>query len=138
MCKEQGRKKLYGALLVIDDYADNSRVMRSSTSLAELFVRGRHAGLSTIVSVQKYRVLNPILRVNATSLFCLRLRSKAELDALVEENSAHYGPKVTEQIFLKATTEPYSFLWLNLSAKDPEDLFWLRFDARIKPRSSPV
>ncbi|MFM7989406.1 MAG: hypothetical protein ACKPKO_59840, partial [Candidatus Fonsibacter sp.] len=48
----------------------------------------------------------------------------------------HYGPKVTEQIFLKATTEPYSFLWLNLSAKNPEDLSWLRFEARIIPRSS--
>ena len=134
MCKEQGRKKLYGALILIDDMADNARVMRSSTSLAHLFVKGRHAGLSTIVSVQKYRVLNPILRVNATSLFVFRLRSKAELDALVEENSAHYGPEITEQIFLRATTEPYSFLWLNLSAKNPEDLFWLRFEARIIPR----
>ena len=134
MCKEQGRKKLFGALIIVDDFADNNRVMRSSTSLAELFVRGRHAGLSTIVSIQKYRVVHPILRVNATSLFVFRLRSKAELDALVEENSAHYGPKVTEQIFLKATTEPYSFLWLNLSAKNPEDLFWLRFEARIIPR----
>jgi hypothetical protein len=138
MCKEQGRKRLFGALIIVDDFADNARVMRSSTSLAELFVRGRHAQLSTIIAVQKYRVLNPLLRVNATCLFVFRLRSKAELDALVEENSAHYGPKVTEQIFLKATSEPYSFLWLNLSAKDPEDLFWLRFEARIKPRSSPA
>jgi hypothetical protein len=136
MCKEQGLKKLYGALIIVDDFADNARVMRSSTSLAELFVRGRHAQLSCIASVQKYRVLNPILRVNATSLFVFRLRSKAELDALVEENSAHYGPKITEQIFLRATSEPYSFLWLNLSAKTAEDLFWMRFEARIIPRSS--
>ena len=70
-------------------------------------------------------------------MFVFRLRSKAELDAIVEENSAHYGPKITEQIILKATSEPYSFLWLNLSAKKAEDLFWLRFDARIIPRSSP-
>jgi hypothetical protein len=136
MCKEQGRKKLFGALLICDDFADNSKVMRGSTSLAELFVRGRHAGLSSIVSVQKLRVVHPIIRVNATSMFVFRLRSKAELDAIVEENSAHYGPKATEQIILKATTEPYSFLWLNLSAKNPEDLFWLRFEARIIPRGS--
>ena len=72
MCKEQGRKRLYGSLLIVDDFADNPRVMRSSTSLAELFVRGRRAGISTLVSIQKYRVLNPILRVNATSLFVFR------------------------------------------------------------------
>ncbi|MFM7978308.1 MAG: hypothetical protein ACKPKO_03250, partial [Candidatus Fonsibacter sp.] len=102
------------------------------------FVKGRHAGLSTLMSVQKYRCLNPILRVSATCLYVFRLRNKAELDALVEETRAHYGPKVTKQIFRKATTEPYSFLWLNLSAKNPEDLFWLRFEARIIPRSSPA
>jgi hypothetical protein len=33
-------------------------------------------------------------------MFVFRLRSKAELDAIVEENSAHYGPKITEQIML--------------------------------------
>ena len=136
MCKEQGRKRLYGSLLIVDDFADNARVMRSSTSLAELFVRGRHAGISTLVSIQKYRVLNPILRVNATSLFVFRLRSKAELDALVEENSAIWGPKITEQIFIRATSEPYSFLWLNLTAKQPDDVFWHRFEARILPRSA--
>ena len=54
----------------------------------------------------------------------------------MEKNSAHYGPKITEQIFLRATTEPYSFLWLNLSAKNPEDLFWMRFEARIIPSTA--
>ena len=109
--------------------------MRGPTSLVELFVRGRHGGLSCLVATQRYRVLHPIIRVNCTDLFVFRLRSKAELDAIVEENSAHYGPKVTEKIVLTATEEPYSFLWLNLMAKDPADLFWLRFHACIIPRS---
>jgi hypothetical protein len=135
ICKENERSRLFGALIIVDDFADNSRVMRGSTSLVELFVRGRHGGLSCLVATQRYRVLHPIIRVNCTDLFVFRLRSKAELDAIVEENSAHYGPKVTEKIVLAATEEPYSFLWLNLRAKDPADLFWLRFHARIIPRS---
>ena len=136
MCKEQERKKLFGSLIIVDDFADNAKVMRSSTSLAELFVRGRHAGVSTIVSIQKLRVVQPVVRVNCTAMFVFRLRSKAELDAIVEENSALYGPKITEQIILRATSEPYSFLWLNLTAKEPTDVFWHRFEARILPRSA--
>jgi hypothetical protein len=131
--KDQGRE-LFGALCIIDDYADNPAIVRGSRSLHELFVRGRHAGLSCICSVQKYRVLHSIIRVNATDLFVFRLRSAMEQEAIVEENSAAYGKKITEKLLDKATEEPYSFLWLNLRAKDKKDLFWLKFKARLIPR----
>ena len=85
------------------------------------------------MSVQKYRTLGNIVRVNATSLMVFKLRSRAELEAIAEENSALYGLKVTEAIIQKATEERCSFLWLNLTAGDPKDLFWLRFESRLVP-----
>jgi hypothetical protein len=136
MCKERGMTRLYGSLIIVDDFADDVRVMRSSRSLWQLFVRGRHAGLSTILSTQKYRALAPIIRVNATDLFVFRLRSQAELMAICEENSAAYGKDVTEKIILRATEEPYSFLWINLRATRPEDLFWLKFRGRLQPKAA--
>ena len=136
MCKDRGMTKLYGSLFIVDDMADDQRVMRSSRSLWQLFVRGRHAGISTILSTQKYRALAPIIRVNATDLFVFRLRSQAELMAICEENSAAYGKEVTEKIILRATEEPYSFLWINLRATRPEDLFWLKFRGRLRPRTA--
>ncbi len=126
--------KLYGALVIIDDFADSPAVCRSSKSLHELYVRGRHAGITCLASVQKYRVLAPIIRVNATDLIVFRLRSVAEQDAIVEENSAAYGRKMTEQILDVATREPYSFLWINLRATDRSDLFWKRFEVRLLVR----
>jgi len=134
LAKRQGITRLYGALVIIDDFADDPRVVRSSRSLHELFVRGRHGGLSTICSVQKYRVLAPIIRVNATELIVFRLCSVHEQQAIVEENSAAYGKEATEAILKRATSEPFSFLFINLRATDEKDLFWLRFDARLIPR----
>ena len=131
--KERGLKKLFGVLCIVDDFADDARVVRSSKAIHELFVRGRHAQISTICSVQKYRVLNPIIRVNATDLVVFRLRSMHEADAVVDENSALYGEKVTREILKVATDEPYSFLWINGRAKKREDTFWLKFDARLVP-----
>ena len=131
--KERGLKKLFGVLCIVDDFADDARVVRSSKAIHELFVRGRHAQISTICSVQKYRVLNPIIRVNATDLVVFRLRSMHEADAVVDENSALYGEKVTREILKMATDEPYSFLWINGRAKKREDTFWLKFDARLVP-----
>lgn len=134
LAKRNDMTRLFGALCIIDDLADDPRVVRGSRSLHELFVRGRHAGISTICSVQKYRVLAPIIRVNATDLIVFRLRSVHEQQAIVEENSAAYGKEATEAILRKATEEPYSFLWINLRATDQKDLFWLKFEARLVPR----
>ena len=133
LSKQQNRTRLFGGLVIVDDYADNQSVVRSSRALHELYVRGRHAGLSCLCSVQKYRVLHPIIRVNATDLIVFRLRSQAEQEAIVEENSAAYGRKVTAEILDTTTSEPYSFLWGNLRATQKEDLFWLKFDARLIP-----
>ena len=133
MSKDRKMKRLYGCLVVCDDFADDPRVVRSSKAIHELFTRGRHAQISTIVSVQKYRVLNPIIRVNATDLVVFRLRSLHELDAVIDENSALYGKENTKELYDYATKDPYSFLWINARAKHPEDTFWLRLEARLVP-----
>ena len=98
-----------------------------------MYTRGRHAGISTITSVQKYRALSNVIRVNATALIVFRLRSMAEQEAIVEENSAVHDKKTLTSLIHRATEEPYSFLYLNLAAKKPEDMFWLRFEKRLVP-----
>jgi hypothetical protein len=135
MCRDAKRKELFQALFIVDDFADDERVMRRSASLSLLFTKGRRYGCSVWMSIQKYRVLSTLIRVNASDLLIFKLRSAAELQAIAEENSSAYGHQTTEKLILKATEEPYSFLWLNLRASDPRDLFWLRFEARLVPKS---
>jgi GTPase SAR1 family protein len=135
--KERKVRKLFNVLIVVDDFADNPAFSRRDALLHSLFTRGRHAFISTIVATQKFRALSPIIRVNATALIVFRLRSEQELQAIVEEISAVYPKDVIIRLLRHATEEPYSFLYVDLAAKTPERMFWLRFEKRLVPQQAP-
>ena len=129
--RERGDKKMFGVLLVIDDFADDISVIRNSPLLWETYVRGRHSFVSTIIATQKLRALAPIIRVNATHMIIFRFRSNMELKAMLEENSAVFGEQVLLEMYREATKEPYGFLLLNLNAKDVHEFAYAGFDRRL-------
>ena len=73
--KKHNHKKIFQILIIVDDFADSPDFSRQSKLLHSLFTRGRHSGISTIVSTQKFAAIHPIIRVNATELFVFRLRN---------------------------------------------------------------
>ena len=70
----------------------------------ELFFRGRHTKSSTIISTQKWKAISP--------------------SGLIDK-------KTVMRFYREATEEPYSFLYVRLEAKKPEDIFWVRFEHRL-------
>ena len=129
--KKRGDRRLYSVLVCVDDFADSAALSRRSVLLHELYTRGRHAGISTITSVQRYRSLSPIIRVNATSLVIFRIRNAKELEALSEENSAVVGKDQFKAIYDASTAEPYSLLYIDTTAKTVDKMFYLRFEQPI-------
>jgi hypothetical protein len=97
----------------------------------ELYTRGRHAAISSIMSVQRYRVLSPIVRVNATALIVFRLRNTKEYDALSVENSAVVSRDSFTAICELATSEPYSFLCVSAMANTAGEMFWKNVEHAI-------
>ena len=79
---------MFSILVVVDDFADQPSFSRNSPLLNQLFVRGRHNVISTIVGTQKFNALSPLIRVNATELYVYRLRNYKDLETFVEEVSA--------------------------------------------------
>ena len=129
LAKKMGNTRLHSILIIVDDFADMPRVMHSPTNpLAQLFIRGRHAGISTIVSTQKYHAIDPVLRTQATFLVVFRLRNGKELQSVVDELSAIYPADVIKSIYEEATDEPFSFLYVDLCARSKQDMFFKRFD----------
>ena len=63
--QQEDLKKLWSILIVIDDWADSVKFSRNEVLVHALFTKSRHQKISTIVSTQKYRALNNIIRVNA-------------------------------------------------------------------------
>ena len=69
--KSKKINKLHSILIVMDDHADDPKFVRYSKLLHGLFTRGRHDAVSVTCSTQKYNVLAPIIRLNASSLYIL-------------------------------------------------------------------
>ena len=103
--------------------------MRNSNNLHLLFTRGRHLGISTIVSVQKYRSGStpPIIRTQTTDEIVFKLRNAKDLESWIEESSALADRDIIFEIYKRAISKPYGFLWLKKTAKDPNDIFHIGF-----------
>jgi hypothetical protein len=129
--KKHKYKTLFQILIVIDDFADDPSFTRHSKLLHQLYVRGRHNSISTITSTQKYNVIAPIVRVNATQLYVFRLRNYKDLEAIVEELSAVTDKKTLLDIYHTATAEPFSFLFVNLMSHDKNKMFHIKFEKTI-------
>ena len=103
-----------------------------SKILHALYTRGRHNSISTITATQKFSSIAPIIRVNATELYVYRLRNYNDLQTFIEEISALIDKKTLLDIYNLATSEPFSFLYVNLRAKRKNDIFHIRYDKRIQ------
>ena len=138
--KSQKNKKLHGICIIVDDFADDPRIMHAAggaaaggSMLNTLFVRGRHLCISTLASSQKLRLVSSTIRVNLQFLCVWRLRNQHELECLLEEVSAVYDKKTLMQMYHLATDDPYSFWYLLLTSKRREDMFFMRFEKRLIP-----
>jgi hypothetical protein len=129
--KKQKYKKLYQILLIVDDFADEASFSRHSKLLQSLYTRGLHNSISTITATQAFTALSTLIRKNATELYIYRLRNYRDLETFIEEVSALYPKKVLLDLYNMATSEPYSFLYVNLRAKDKEDMFYMNFDRKL-------
>jgi hypothetical protein len=130
--KKQKNKKLYSILIIVDDFADDPSFSRHSKLLHSLFTRGRHSSISTIVATQKFAAIANIVRVNATELYVYRLRNYKDLETFLDEVSAVANKKTLLDIYnLAVNDQPYSFLYVNLRAKSPNDMFYIRFEKKL-------
>ena len=81
-------KKLFNILVVLDDVSDNPAITRNNKLLNSLFCRGRHSGISTLVSLQKPSTVPPTIRVNISHLFYYEVTNFKESEILQDELSA--------------------------------------------------
>ena len=131
--KKNKQKELYSILIVVDDFADDPRFVRYSNILHGLFTRGRHNVISCILSTQKYSVLAPIIRLNASALFIFRLKNMNEVNSGLEENSALVDKKALYDMYQQAVNfAPCSFFYINTNAKDVNNMFFINFQQKFE------
>ena len=87
--------------------------------------------ISSITATRKFNAIHPIIRVNATELYVYRLRNYKDLETFIEEVSAVYDKKGLLALYNAATEEPFSFLYVKLTSKSKDDMFYKRFDHKL-------
>ena len=70
--------------------------------------------------------------MNATDLYVFKLRNQGDLDALTDEVSAVADKKMILEMYNIATQEPYSFLYIKLTSKDPNKMFMIKFNSYLE------
>ena len=119
-------------MIIVDDFADSPEMSRHSKLLHSLFTRGRHSFISSIVATQKFKAISNIIRVNATDLYFLNLRNQGDLDAFLDEVSAVADKKMILEMYNIATHEPYSFLYVKLTSRDPNKMFMVKLSSYLQ------
>ena len=82
---------------------------------------------------QKYRALGTEIRTNFNALMFFRQRSRFDLEAFLEENSAIIPREQLYQMYVKATSKDHGFLYCDLMQSDPAKMFYASFNARLVP-----
>ena len=130
--KNKDTKRLFQICIIIDDFADSPEFSRNSKLLHSLFTRGRHSQISTIVATQKFTAIHPIIRVNASELYVFRLRNHSDVHTFLDEIGGLVGDKkILFEMYSLATSEPYAFLYCELSEKHKNDMFYINYNKTI-------
>ena len=64
-------------------------------------------------------------------MYLFRLRNANDLEAVMIELSALLNKKTLNEVYLKATQERYSFLFIKLTEPDIQDMFYINLDKKI-------
>ena len=120
--KSKGQTKLWGLCIFFDDLIDSRAAMRGR-NLEILYARGRHMNISVITSTQAYRKVLNTVRMNSDHELIWRLRNGQDLEAWLSENEALVGRDILLDIYLRATSAQFSYLWVNKAADHDDDIF---------------
>ena len=115
-------------LYLVDDFADQADVVRKrGGGFTRSFIRLRHQLISCWILSQKWKLLDPAIRVNLTFCLCWRLRNVDEKKQFITDISGKHGRETTEEIYELCTTEPYSFLYYDALKNE----FYCRFEFKV-------
>ena len=104
---EETRKEFY--LIILDDCLG---LIKPKSYVSYLCSRYRHYKISLIFTSQNFRSINNIIRTNATFYLLFKTANNKTYTKYVEEFGNIF--ENFEEMYKKATTEPYNFLFLNL------------------------
>jgi hypothetical protein len=111
---EEDGEPLPQFLVILDDVMENLKQKDKNSAVNELFIRGRHINISTMVFLQYYSRLPAVSRLNSTGLIIFELPKK-QIDYIADEHNYLDNRKEFHALYKAATREKHSFFVINYS-----------------------
>ena len=119
LIETKGLLKSPKILIIFDDCQSDSKFLNTKSFL-RCFIQCRHLNISTFLCSQRFNKTPKAARLQANNIFFFPA-SDGEIDLMVDEYTpANMTKKKFKEIIQFATTEPYSFLHINLRCDDKE------------------
>ena len=104
---DKEHKILIVFVYMIADMTNNKKL---NSIVTDLFIRGRKLNISLVFITQSYFKVPKDVRLNSTHFFIMKIPNKRELQQIALNHSSDINSKDFIKIYIKCTTEPYSFL----------------------------
>ena len=105
-------KKPVQSLIILDDVLEDLKEKDRNSSVNDLFSRGRHLNISTMVFLQYYSKLPSVSRTNANGLVIFEM-PKRQMDVIADEHNYLENPKDFYKLYQNATKDKHSFMVIN-------------------------
>lgn len=120
--KDKSHKDFKHFLIVLDDCIADIN-FNKSPALKKLIIRGRHFGISILITTQYIRSVPPIIR-NNTQYYFLGRQNRQSLE-IVENELNIFKDKKEFMKMLRHVGENYTFLIINTDSKNVKDMYGL-------------
>lgn len=110
---KRNKRKIPKILLVLDDVAGDGNFFNANKSLFNNFILStRHYNTTVILTTQKYKLIPPVIRVNANIWFINKLAPEERKQIFRE---LPFTKDRLEKAYDIATSKPYNWLQINIS-----------------------
>ena len=116
--KQNSKRKNPQTLMIWDDVTHSLPTGRKPSHISGLLTNSRHNACSLWLVSHKYNSMPSIFRNQLDCLYLYKTNSKGELESL--KRDLPFDEDVLEENFKKATSEPYGFLYINMTGHNPK------------------
>ena len=113
--KGKKNKEKMRCLMIFDDIVESLPKGKKVSALNKLAMNHRHLNISHIIISQSFKKVDPVLRINTTGLILFNCDNSIERKKIIEECCGNFTHKEFEKLYIEATNEKYSFMFLNYS-----------------------
>lgn len=130
--KAEGDGQNHRLLFIFDDAIANKELFNNNKDsiLNKLAFNRRHWNASVWIVTQSYKMVPRNIRTNMSSWVFFATGNSSEKERIFEEMQGLIPDDAMEWIWDDATSEPYSFLFVNCMHPERRARYWKRFEYR--------